>query len=197
MWQNKTSPGVWQQIVGKLKSKAAVTEFLSDVWITRCCAASCNTFVSVSLGQKHREREREKMCESEKSVFTLVYNQWQSLWNHFSRPRPHYLHHIYSTQIWTSVILSSHPSLTLTLSSHPSSMEQWYPSYYNLCRAVEAGVGRLNVRAALRWRAFGWRVKRSQLIGTFGESRSVRSTPKNTLMVQGQWTWSYSLYHPL
>lgn len=54
-WKNKSSSGIWQQIVGKLKSKAALTELVCDVvWITRCRTESGNTFISVS--------EPESLC---------------------------------------------------------------------------------------------------------------------------------------
>lgn len=108
-WKNKASPGIWQQIVEKLESKAAVTEFVCDVvWIIRGCASSCSTSVFVSQSQTHRvgwvggaEREREG-----KRVFRRDIHH-----KNIALSPPRYLHHIHSTQMWINAILSSYPPL--------------------------------------------------------------------------------------
>lgn len=57
--ENKTSPGIWQQIVEKLESKAAAARFVCDVvWITRRRVLERQrTFIFVSLRQNHKGRK--------------------------------------------------------------------------------------------------------------------------------------------
>lgn len=148
-----------------------MTGFLSDdVWITRCCTASCNTFVCVFLRQKNTGRERRRKC-----VFKTVYNQWHSLMKPFfslsSSLSPSHLLDSDMDECHFVIAPLSHSRYSSVLSGVVISI---------LLRSVRiCRVGRLNVRSVLQWRAFGWRVERSQPFRNAGGiSPSARPAPK-------------------